>query len=824
MTKIIASSLLIIGVLLIRAVFQKKISPILLYPVWLVVAIRLLMPGMLFFSPISVMNTSLWNRGSTLLAEEEHRQDIEYKRQQYEEYYSRITEEQEIVKGAEDVAKEAGRAAEETKLEDAVKESGMNAGADTNTQARESGEYLLSAWQHQGTLFGRIRRIALFVWMAGMAVSTLCFLWQNLSFYRYLRSTRRKITEVAAGGRKLSVFLAGDRLSSPCLFGLIPAIYIPEGSMDVKEGEQLRFVLEHELTHYRHRDNVWALVRIMCLVVNWYNPLVWAASKLSLRDGELACDAGCIRRLGEEKRCAYGEALLAMIKQSKEKERVLKAATMMTAGKKFMKTRMEAIAGKRKNSVAAAFVMVIAVFLMAGCTYTGRAQLEENRGNRENRTENTAETNPAQEETVKEPESAIENPYGGKAVVLKGKGENLNGNLQGMVFLLLPGPVKERENENYLVLIPSDLYLYDLEEKGRKTEKIFSEYTDEEILKTLNRNLDLALGEIEVWGYEDFIQKIDEMGGVTIDVQEGEIDHINNYHFMLTGKGRYEENLVTESGTQILSGIQTAAYLQIRYLPETNQGNRWAKIIPALFEREGKEIIDCDYGCFTETDRSVYVEDVEGNYLLCLCFLEEAEEFHKAYYPDNPYQPSASVKEADQRMKEQAEKVIEAGREEAYKAEWLFDQYMGLSPFMISQLTDMQLDAETQDAWRTAEVYLSGIGLAVDEEAGKAVQLVNLVFTDSGVIGLPEHTDENPVSVERFLYLTKKGDGWHVDGLLHNDLPSKEWWEGAQMQWEVYDFGFSDADNLGAVTSSQRELDDFAKRAQTAVERKEQIY
>ena len=89
MTKIIVSSLLIIGILIIRAVFQKKISPIFIYAIWLLVAFRLLLPGMLFFSPISVMNTRLWNMGSTLITEEENRQDMEYKRQMYQEYYEK---------------------------------------------------------------------------------------------------------------------------------------------------------------------------------------------------------------------------------------------------------------------------------------------------------------------------------------------------------------------------------------------------------------------------------------------------------------------------------------------------------------------------------------------------------------------------------------------------------------------------------------------------------------------------------------------------------------------------------------------------------------
>lgn len=828
MTKIIVSSLLIIGILIIRAVFQKKISPIFIYAIWLLAAFRLLMPGMLFFSPISVMNTRLWNMGSTLITEEENRQDMEYKRQMYQEYYEKKLAdayekevelddtgekgEWSIARPEEEVATTAG----------IVKELSTDIGMRTEETVRETEDYAISQLLWPRTFFGRIRQAARMIWVMGMLVIASSFLWQNLSFYRYLRSARRKIAESAVGGRKLPVFQAGDKLTSPCLFGLYPAIYIPEGSIDVKDTEQLGFALEHELTHYRHGDHIWALIRILCLVINWYNPLTWVAAKLSLRDGELACDAGCIRRLGEEKRCAYGEALLTAIGQSRERERVLKTATMMTSGGKFMKRRMESIAIKRKNSVIALALMMVSLLLVVGCTYTGGTKLEENRSDTAETT--SMNTNPVQEEEGGEKESEVANEvsYDGRAVVLRGEGEGLNGNLQGMVFLVLPGPVKERSEEKNVVLLPDDLWLFDLEGNGRKLETIFQEYTDKEILEVINRNLDLDLDEIEVWGYETLIEKIEDVGGISIDVKEGEIEHINNYQLMMTGKGELAENQVTESGEQLLNGIQTASYLQIRYFDFFWMMDRWEQVTCTLLKKEGQEIIDCDYGYFAGLDKSVYVED-DLNYLLCLCFEEELERFHESYYPDRTYQASAHVKEADQMMKEQAAKVIEAGRDEAYKIAWLFDQYMGFSPFMISLLSDTSLNQEVEDAWQTVMVYRSGSELVVNEEAGKAVFLVNLVFEDSGVLSLPEKTNENPISVERFLYLTKKEDGWYVDGLLHNNLPPKEWWDGAQMQWEVYDFGFSDEDAVGRTTSSQTEYDAFAKEVQEAAENREQL-
>ena len=148
LTKTIVSTVLILAVMAVRAVFQKKVNPIFIYALWLAVAVRLLMPGMLFFSPVSIMNTNLWRMGSTWLIQEEERQDIEYKQQQYREYYEQKLYEQ----SSGLIQKEA------------------------NTGGAEVVEIELK-WQWAGTVFGRIKQFAEIVWATGMAVITIIFLW-----------------------------------------------------------------------------------------------------------------------------------------------------------------------------------------------------------------------------------------------------------------------------------------------------------------------------------------------------------------------------------------------------------------------------------------------------------------------------------------------------------------------------------------------------------------------------------------------------------------------------------------------------------------------
>lgn len=107
-------------------------------------------------------------------------------------------------------------------------------------------------------------------------------------------------------------------------------------------------------------------------------------------------------------------------------------------------------------------------------------------------------------------------------------------------------------------------------------------------LKMLNMNLDLDITDFVTVGYAGLAEVIDGLGGVWIDVSEAERAHINNYQYSILGKlaakylggtvppdlnftpdeyfSDYDLKPVTESGYQLLNGLQAVAYCRIRYV------------------------------------------------------------------------------------------------------------------------------------------------------------------------------------------------------------------------------------------------------------------
>ena len=91
---IIISSLLILVLLFIRGLFGKKVSPAFIYSLWLLAAVRVLWPGTIGESPLSIMNTGFWKAGQETVLRENVRQSREYKEQKYQTYLEKITERQ----------------------------------------------------------------------------------------------------------------------------------------------------------------------------------------------------------------------------------------------------------------------------------------------------------------------------------------------------------------------------------------------------------------------------------------------------------------------------------------------------------------------------------------------------------------------------------------------------------------------------------------------------------------------------------------------------------------------------------------------------------
>jgi beta-lactamase regulating signal transducer with metallopeptidase domain len=329
---IITSSVLILIILSLRYLLKGKISLRLQYGLWVLVLLRLIIPINFWQSRASVMN---------LIYSDSHSTKI---RTEISEHIPIMVEVPLTAKGNID------------NIPDIETTSTYNADMPINKYNR----------------FSNPEQIAKVIWLIGVATMGVCLLIFNIRFYHRLKRTRCK-TDIT--GYSLPIYKTGI-IATPCMCGLLnPAIYItPEV---LKNETALKYVLEHEMTHWQHKDHVWSLFRCICLALHWYNPLVWLAASYSTRDAELSSDEATIQRVGEDSRMEYGKVLVDLTRIKRDAGTLLVSATTMIGNKRSIKERIELITKKPKTT----FYTLIAVLLIAviaiGCTFTGIVKNEE---------------------------------------------------------------------------------------------------------------------------------------------------------------------------------------------------------------------------------------------------------------------------------------------------------------------------------------------------------------------------------------------------------------------------------------------------------------
>lgn len=100
-------------------------------------------------------------------------------------------------------------------------------------------------------------------------------------------------------------------LKSPIIVGLFrPCIYIPIHLISNYNASDIRYMLLHELQHFKHKDSISIYLMNIAFIIYWFNPFVWYALKQMRTDCEIACDTSVLEMLDKKDYIAYGNTLI----------------------------------------------------------------------------------------------------------------------------------------------------------------------------------------------------------------------------------------------------------------------------------------------------------------------------------------------------------------------------------------------------------------------------------------------------------------------------------------------------------------------------------
>lgn len=308
--EVLTVSALIAVVLLVRAIFKNRVPKRMLYALWLVVLLKLCLPGTLVSLPVLP---------------------------------------------AEDAAVPAQSAERPVQTAPVIQRP-----AQTVTKPQTPAQQPVSPVQETAKPAAKpltTAQILQIAWFSGSALLGLWLFGAWAVFTIRLHRDRRFL-----GKRGGTCIYVSGAVKSPCLAGLIPAVYLTE---DVLQADETELILRHELTHLRHLDFLWSLCRTAAVTVYWWNPFIWLAAICSKRDAELACDEAVAAKLPESKRLAYARAILAQAPR--------KTAALSLAGPP-VKERILFLTKKQRTSVLCVILALLLVVSATGCSFAELTQ------------------------------------------------------------------------------------------------------------------------------------------------------------------------------------------------------------------------------------------------------------------------------------------------------------------------------------------------------------------------------------------------------------------------------------------------------------------
>ena len=303
--EVLTVSALIAVVLLVRAIFKNRVPKRMLYALWLVVLLKLCLPGTLVSLPVLP---------------------------------------------AEDAAVPAQSAERPVQTAPVIQRP-----AQTVTKPQTPAQQPVSPVQETAKPAAKpltTAQILQIAWFSGSALLGLWLFGAWAVFTIRLHRDRRFL-----GKRGGTCIYVSGAVKSPCLAGLIPAVYLTE---DVLQADEAELILRHELTHLRHLDFLWSLCRTAAVTVYWWNPFIWLAAICSKRDAELACDEAVAAKLPDKERLAYARAILAQAPR--------KTAALSLAGPP-VKERILFLTKKQRTSVLCVILALLLVASATGCSF-----------------------------------------------------------------------------------------------------------------------------------------------------------------------------------------------------------------------------------------------------------------------------------------------------------------------------------------------------------------------------------------------------------------------------------------------------------------------
>lgn len=519
------SSILIIILSIMNKFAVRKYSLKWIQYLWLLVAVRLLLPSNIFAIPITG-NVKIYDNQINI----EKSEGIKSK--------SSNSGELQLIKNKDIVDKD-------------TKETLFNK---TKWTIKNSNDFIL-----EFELLYHIIKVIGGIWLIGVIWNILKYSVSYYIFYQRLRIENEKIEDSISlnilkilnkKNRRVNIY-RNHQVTAPFSVGLYnKSIILPDKEYDRQE---LEVILCHEYTHIVNHD-IWFKV-LLCVVksIHWFNPFVYWMEHIVSQNMELRCDEEVIRERGLEYRKMYAHTILEAFQNIEENKNVVFVSNINGEGKR-LKERFQNIMKpfcKKKTPIV---ITLICLLLIGGSI----VRIQSFRVN--DKVENIVGVPDA----VMEFEQDDVEQEGLITVLILGLDDCVGSSRSDSIVLATWNP---KSRELSVTNLARDLYV---EIPDNEENKLMAAYTlggVELVKKTVKLNFGVDVDYIITVDFDGFEKVIDAIGGVSVELTEEEVAYLNNTNYISK-----KSNRNVQEGINLLNGDQALGYVRVRHV-STGSGN-----------------------------------------------------------------------------------------------------------------------------------------------------------------------------------------------------------------------------------------------------------
>lgn len=315
----IAATILGIIILIVEFILKKRVSPKIIYSLWVIVLLKFLIP----YGPESSLSIySIVNK-------------------HIKSYFIQSNNEQEVKKS-------------KINTNEGIKYSSFLEKDINLNKENDKGKVIKfnEVINHNQVL---LKDIGIFSWLL---IVTLLGCYGFFSYIKLRRlegetknNTYKEILEEILRKnnikRKVKI-IESDLVGTPSIYGVInPKIIMPKDLEKKLSKEELKYVFLHEITHLKSGHTLISIIGLIIKIIHWFNPFIYIFLKVIDKNCELACDYDILKKLDERENIKYGNTILKVIESIKNNKRFM-VEIPIGINKKEVKGRLEMIVENKK--------------------------------------------------------------------------------------------------------------------------------------------------------------------------------------------------------------------------------------------------------------------------------------------------------------------------------------------------------------------------------------------------------------------------------------------------------------------------------------------